>query len=84
MRGLVEPRPERGLLGDPHPGGALKAGRRAAALAGGAARRCDFLGEEGADRVRQAYGPANYERLVELKRAYDPTNFFRLNQNIAP
>ena len=44
----------------------------------------NFLGEEGADRVRQAYGARNYERLVELKRAYDPTNFFRLNQNIAP
>ena len=43
----------------------------------------NFLGEEGTDRVRQAYG-ANYERLVELKRAYDPTNLFRLNQNIAP
>jgi FAD/FMN-containing dehydrogenase len=44
----------------------------------------NFLGDEGADRVRQAYGPGNYERLVELKRAYDPTNLFRLNQNIAP
>jgi hypothetical protein len=44
----------------------------------------NFLGDEGADRVRQAYGAGNYERLVELKRAYDPTNFFRLNQNIAP
>jgi len=44
----------------------------------------NFLGEEGRDRVRQAYGARNYERLVELKRAYDPTNFFRLNQNIAP
>ena len=44
----------------------------------------NFLGDEGADRVRQAYGTGNYERLVELKRAYDPTNFFRLNQNIAP
>ena len=44
----------------------------------------NFLGEEGANRVRQAYGARNYERLVELKRAYDPTNFFRLNQNIAP
>jgi FAD/FMN-containing dehydrogenase len=44
----------------------------------------NFLGEEGSDRVRQAYGARNYERLVELKRAYDPNNFFRLNQNIQP
>ena len=41
------------------------------------------LGLEGEDRVRSAYG-ANYERLVALKDAYDPTNFFRLNQNIQP
>jgi FAD/FMN-containing dehydrogenase len=33
--------------------------------------------------VRAAYGP-NYDRLLELKDRYDPTNFFRLNQNIAP
>jgi FAD/FMN-containing dehydrogenase len=44
----------------------------------------NFLGEEGGNRVRQAYGARNYERLVELKRAYDPTNLFRLNQNIEP
>jgi FAD/FMN-containing dehydrogenase len=44
----------------------------------------NFLGEEGGDRVRQAYGARTYERLVELKRVYDPTNFFRLNQNIEP
>jgi FAD/FMN-containing dehydrogenase len=44
----------------------------------------NFLGEEGGERVRQAYGARTYERLVELKRAYDPTNFFRLNQNIRP
>jgi FAD/FMN-containing dehydrogenase len=44
----------------------------------------NFLGEEGGTRVRQAYGARNYERLVELKRAYDPTNLFRLNQNIEP
>jgi FAD/FMN-containing dehydrogenase len=44
----------------------------------------NFLGDEGGNRVRQAYGARNYERLVELKRAYDPTNFFRLNQNIEP
>jgi FAD/FMN-containing dehydrogenase len=42
----------------------------------------NFLGDEGPDRVRQAYGAAKYDRLLELKRAYDPTNFFRLNQNI--
>jgi FAD/FMN-containing dehydrogenase len=44
----------------------------------------NFLGEEGQDRVRQAYGAGSYDRLVELKRTYDPTNFFRLNQNIQP
>jgi FAD/FMN-containing dehydrogenase len=42
------------------------------------------LGTEGADRVRSAYAPATYERLVALKDAYDPDNVFRLNQNVAP
>jgi FAD/FMN-containing dehydrogenase len=44
----------------------------------------NFLGEEGEERVRAAYGEAKYERLRALKRKYDPTNFFRLNQNIEP
>jgi FAD/FMN-containing dehydrogenase len=42
------------------------------------------LGVEGADRVRAAYAPATYERLVALKQAYDPDNVLRLNQNVAP
>jgi hypothetical protein len=41
------------------------------------------LGEEGEQRVREAYGQ-NYKRLLALKQKYDPTNFFRLNQNIWP
>ncbi|WP_431676251.1 FAD-binding oxidoreductase [Kitasatospora sp. KL5] len=43
----------------------------------------NYLGAEGEDRVRAAYG-ADYDRLVAVKDAYDPENVFRLNQNIAP
>ena len=43
----------------------------------------NFIGEEGADRVRAAYGDA-YERLADVKQAYDPDNLFRGNQNIRP
>ncbi|HLY24483.1 MAG TPA: FAD-binding oxidoreductase [bacterium] len=39
--------------------------------------------DEGDDRVRNAYG-ANYDRLIEIKTKWDPTNFFRMNKNIAP
>jgi FAD/FMN-containing dehydrogenase len=43
-----------------------------------------FLGDEGEQRIREAYPPATYDRLVALKNQYDPTNLFRLNQNIKP
>jgi Berberine and berberine like len=43
----------------------------------------NYLPADDHHRVRQAYG-TNYDRLVELKRRYDPGNLYRLNQNIAP
>jgi len=43
----------------------------------------NYLGDDESARTRDAYGP-NYERLVNLKRRYDPANLFRLNQNIDP
>jgi hypothetical protein len=44
----------------------------------------NFMGDADDDRLRASYGDAKYERLVALKRQYDPANLFRLNQNIAP
>lgn len=44
----------------------------------------NFLADEGTQRIQEAYSPATYARLVELKNRYDPTNLFHLNQNILP
>jgi FAD/FMN-containing dehydrogenase len=44
----------------------------------------NFLGDEGAARVRAAYPGPSWERLAAIKARYDPTNLFRLNQNITP
>jgi hypothetical protein len=44
----------------------------------------NFLGDEGQERVREAYGAEKYARLQALKRKYDPGNRFRINQNVPP
>jgi FAD/FMN-containing dehydrogenase len=43
----------------------------------------NFLTQEEGERIKAAYG-SNYDRLLTLKKKYDPTNLFRLNQNIRP
>jgi FAD/FMN-containing dehydrogenase len=43
-----------------------------------------FLADEGQARVREAYPEPTWDRLTAIKRRYDPTNLFRLNQNIPP
>jgi hypothetical protein len=43
----------------------------------------NFMMDEGADRVKATYRN-NYDRLLAIKRKYDPNNFFRINQNVAP
>jgi FAD/FMN-containing dehydrogenase len=43
----------------------------------------NFMTAEEGDRVAAAYG-SNYDRLVKIKRRYDPENVFHLNQNIKP
>ncbi len=39
--------------------------------------------EEGEERIKASYRD-NYKRLAAIKNTYDPTNFFRVNQNIKP
>jgi FAD/FMN-containing dehydrogenase len=51
---------------------------------GGAYLNFPGQGEEGEALLRASYGDANYDRLVRIKSEYDPTNLFRLNQNILP
>ena len=50
---------------------------------GGSDSYVNYLADEGASAVRASYG-ANYDRLSQLKKKYDPENFFRSNQNIVP
>jgi FAD/FMN-containing dehydrogenase len=57
-------------------------GFAAALRQGGAGVYVNFLGDEGESRVREAYPGPTWDRLAAIKRRYDPTNLFRLNQNI--
>jgi hypothetical protein len=59
-------------------------GFAAALCKGEAGVYVNFLGEEGEERVRDAYPGSTWDRLAEIKGRYDPTNLFRLNQNIPP
>jgi FAD/FMN-containing dehydrogenase len=43
----------------------------------------NFMMEEGQERVQASFRD-NYKRLAEIKKKYDPSNFFRVNQNIQP
>jgi FAD/FMN-containing dehydrogenase len=43
----------------------------------------NFMDDDDSERVRANYG-RNFDRLVDIKRKYDPDNLFRVNQNIAP
>jgi FAD/FMN-containing dehydrogenase len=44
----------------------------------------NFLGDEGAERIKEAYPAPTLARLASIKRRYDPGNLFRFNQNILP
>ena len=71
LRVIIEPgKSEKNYWKDLHP-----------LSAGGA--YSNFMMEEGGARVKASYRD-NYDRLAKIKRKYDPTNFFRVNQNITP
>ncbi len=44
----------------------------------------NFLVDEGEERIRAAYPGSTWDRLAAVKARYDPSNLFRLNQNIPP
>jgi FAD/FMN-containing dehydrogenase len=56
----------------------------ASALRQGEGAYTGFLGDEGEARVHEAYPGSTWDRLAAIKRRYDPSNLFRLNQNIPP
>jgi Berberine and berberine like len=75
-------RAEESAVHEPWVTGFAAALRRAASGAPGA--YVNFLADEGAARVREAYPGPTWEMLTAVEARYDPTTFFRLNQNIPP
>ncbi len=75
------------LYEDPHEAAtheAWVAGFAGALRQGDTGAYVNFLGDEGEARVRDAYPGPTWDRLREIKSRYDPTNLFRLNQNLPP
>jgi len=72
-------RPEEAPLHEP-----WVAGLAAALRGSDAGAYVGFLGDEGEGRIRAAYPGATWDRLTAVKDRYDPTNLFRLNQNVPP
>jgi FAD/FMN-containing dehydrogenase len=58
--------------------------RDAMAAYGNGGMYVNFTGDADEQRTRASYPPETYRRLQQVKDAYDPTNIFRFNQNIAP
>ena len=56
----------------------------AAAIGPDAGTYVNFAGDSDPSTAQASYGPETDRRRVELKNKYDPTNLFRLNQNILP
>jgi FAD/FMN-containing dehydrogenase len=69
---------------DPHTHEAWASDFADALRDGDSAAYVNFVGDEGPERVHDAYPPATWTRLAAVKRRYDPTNFFHGNHNIAP
>jgi FAD/FMN-containing dehydrogenase len=75
----IHPSPEEGMDDEP-----WVTDFAAALRDGGVGAYVGFLGDEGEARVGDAYPQPTRERLAAIKARYDPTNVFRLNQNIRP